>query len=91
MAKTDTGTYVSLYVLAYVRPYGTTYQVLLGLLRGEFFVIGKQQLLALPDGRELTGCAKRLIHFTVECVVGFHERRIHCERVVVLRERALWV
>ena len=55
----------------------------LGLLRGELFVIGKQQLLALPDGRELTGSAKRFIHFAVERVVGFHECRIHCERVVV--------
>ncbi len=63
----------------------------LGLLRGELFVIGKQQLLALPDGRELTGSAKCLIHLTVKRVMRLDEFRGHGEWVVVLGQRALWV
>lgn len=84
-------TYARTYVSPYVPPYGKTYQVLLGLLCGELFVVGKQQLLALPDGSELSRRTKRLIHLTVERVVGFHESWIHCQRVVVFSQRAFWV
>ena len=56
----------------------------LGLVRYELFVVGKQQLLALTNGSELAGCAKRLVYFSVKCVVCLDEFGRHCEWVVVL-------
>ena len=46
---------------------------------------------SLPDGRELTGSAKCLIHLTVKRVMRLDEFRGHGEWVVVLGQRALWV
>lgn len=72
-------------------PYGKTYQVLLGLLRGQLFVVGKQELLALTDGSELARRTKRLICFLAESVMSLDGLGRHSKRVVVFSQRAFWV
>lgn len=62
-----------------------------GLIVGEFRVIGKQQLLALTLRSELARRPHCFIHFPIERVMRLHQFWCHGQRVVVLGKRSLRV